>query len=116
MKLLITVIVVFIIIVYGYTFIHYKKKRRQSMDHVQEFHEKYKIKKSNINETVSDRLSSANTNTNTNADTNTNTNTNTYQSIDFIDKDEFVSDIRSEVREHSGKNNSQTVPKKKLQF
>ena len=51
MKLLITVIVVFIIIVYGYTFIHYKKKRRQSMDHVQEFHEKYKIKKSNINET-----------------------------------------------------------------
>lgn len=86
------------------------------MDHVQEFHEKYKIKKSNINETVSDRLSSANTNTNTNADTNTNTNTNTYQSIDFIDKDEFVSDIRSEVREHSGKNNSQTVPKKKLQF
>lgn len=111
MKLLITVIVVFIIIVYGYTYIHYKKKRRQSiMDHVQEFHEKYKIKKSNINETVSDRLSSANTNTNTNADTNT------YQSIDFIDKDEFVSDIRSEVREHSGKNNSQTVPKKKLQF
>lgn len=108
MKLLITVIVVFIIIVYGYTFIHYKKKRRQSMDHVQEFHEKYKIKKSNINETVSDRLSSANTNTN--ADTNT------YQSIDFIDKDEFVSDIRSEVREHSGKNNSQTVPRKKLQF
>ena len=100
MKLLITVIVVFIIIVYGYTFIHYKKKRRQSMDHVQEFHEKYKIKKSNINETVSDHLSSANTN----------------QSIDFIDKDEFVSDIRSEVREHSGKNNSQTVPKKKLQF
>ena len=78
------------------------------MDHVQEFHEKYKIKKSNINET--DRLSSANTNTN--ADTNTNT----YQSIDFIDKDEFVSDIRSEVREHSGKNKSQTVPKKKLQF
>lgn len=76
MKLLITVIVVFIIIVYGYTYIHYKKKRRQSMDHVQEFHEKYKIKKSNI----------------------------------------FVSDIRSEVREHSGKNNSQTVPKKKLQF
>ena len=112
MKLLITVIVVFIIIVYGYTFIHYKKKRRQSMDHVQEFHEKYKIKKSNINETVSDRLSSANTNTNTN----TNADTNTYQSIDFIDKDEFVSDIRSEVREHSGKNNSQTVPKKKLQF
>lgn len=112
MKLLITVIVVFIIIVYGYTYIHYKKKRRQSMDHVQEFHEKYKIKKSNINETVSDRLSSANTNTN--ADTNTNTNT--YQSIDFIDKDEFVSDIRSEVREHSGKNNSQTVTKKKLQF
>lgn len=110
MKLLITVIVVFIIIVYGYTFIHYKKKRRQSMDHVQEFHEKYKIKKSNINETVSNRLSS--TNTNTNADTNTNT----YQSIDFIDKDEFVSDIRSEVREHSEKNNSQTVPKKKLQF
>lgn len=110
MKLLITVIVVFIIIVYGYTFIHYKKKRRQSMDHVQEFHEKYKIKKSNINETISNRLSSANTN----ADTNTNTNT--YQSIDFIDKDEFVSDIRSEVREHSGKNNSQTVPKKKLQF
>lgn len=110
MKLLITVIVVFIIIVYGYTYIHYKKKSRQSMDHVQEFHEKYKIKKSNINETVSDRLSSANTN----ADTNTNTNT--YQSIDFIDKDEFVSDIRSEVREHSGKNNSQTVPKKKLQF
>lgn len=108
MKLLITVIVVFIIIVYGYTFIHYKKKRRQSMDHVQEFHEKYKIKKSNINETVSNRLSCANTNTN--ADTNT------YQSIDFIDKDEFVSDIRSEVREHSGKNNSQTVPKKKLQF
>ena len=106
MKLLITVIVVFIIIVYGYTYIHYKKKRRQSMAHVQEFHEKYKIKKSN--ETVSDRLSSANTNTN--ADTNT------YQSIDFIDKDEFVSDIRSEVREHSGKNNSQTVPKKKLQF
>ena len=52
MKLLITVIVVFIIIVYGYTYIHYKKKRRQSMDHVQEFHEKYKIKKSNINETV----------------------------------------------------------------
>ena len=50
MKLLITVIVVFIIIVYGYTYIHYKKKRRQSMDHVQEFHEKYKIKKSNINE------------------------------------------------------------------
>ena len=80
------------------------------MDHVQEFHEKYKIKKSNINETVSDRLSSANTNTN--ADTNTKT----YQSIDFIDKDEFVSDIRSEVREHSEKNNSQTVPKKKLQF
>ena len=112
MKLLITLIVVFIIIVYGYTYVHYKKKRRQSMDHVQEFHEKYKIKKSNINETVSDRLSSANTN----ADTNTNTNTNTYQSIDFIDKDEFVSDIRSEVREHSGKNNSQTVPKKKLQF
>jgi cbb3-type cytochrome oxidase subunit 3 len=110
MKLLITVIVVFIIIVYGYTFIHYKKKRRQSMDHVQEFHEKYKIKKSNINETVSNRLSSTNTNTNTNADTNT------YQSIDFVDKDEFVSDIRSEVREHSGKNNSQTVPKKKLQF
>ena len=110
MKLLITVIVVFIIIVYGYTYIHYKKKRRQSMDHVQEFHEKYKIKKSNINETVSDRLSSANTY----ADTNTNTNT--YQSIDFIDKDEFVSDIRSEVREHSGKNNSQTVPRKKLQF
>ena len=110
MKLLITVIVVFIIIVYGYTYIHYKKKRRQSMDHVQEFLEKYKIKKSNINETVSDRLSSANTN----ADTNTNTNT--YQSIDFIDKDEFVSDIRSEVREHSGKNNSQTVPRKKLQF
>lgn len=110
MKLLITVIVVFIIIVYGYTFIHYKKKRRQSMDHVQEFHEKYKIKKSNINETLSNRLSS--TNTNTNADTNTNT----YQSIDFIDKDEFVSDIRSEVREHSEKNNSQTVPKKKLQF
>jgi len=108
MKLLITVIVVFIIIVYGYTFIHYKKKRRQSMDHVQEFHEKYKIKKSNINETVSNRLSS--TNTNTNADTNT------YQSIDFVDKDEFVSDIRSKVREHSGKNNSQTVPKKKLQF
>ena len=31
-------------------------------------------------------------------------------------KDEFVSDIRSEVREHSGKNDSQTVPKKKLQF
>lgn len=114
MKLLITVIVVFIIIVYGYTFIHYKKKRRQSMDHVQEFHEKYKIKKSNINETVSDRLSSANTNADTN--TNTNTNTNTYQSIDFIDKDEFVSDIRSDVREHSGKNNSQTVPRKKLQF
>ena len=84
------------------------------MDHVQEFHEKYKIIKSNINETVSDRLSSANTNTNTN--TNTNADTNTYQSIDFIDKDEFVSDIRSEVREHSGKNNSQTVPKKKLQF
>lgn len=112
MKLLITVIVVFIIIVYGYTYIHYKKKRRQSMDHVQEFHEKYKIKKSNINETVSDRLSSANTNTNTN----TNADTNTYQSIDFIDKDEFVSDIRSEVREHSEKNNSQTVPKKKLQF
>ena len=110
MKLLITVIVVFIIIVYGYTYIHSKKKRRQSMDHVQEFHEKYKIKKSNINETVSDRLSSANTHTN--ADTNTNT----YQSIDFIDKDEFVSDIRSEVREHSEKNNSQTVPKKKLQF
>ena len=108
MKLLITVIVVFIIIAYGYTYIHYKKKRRQSTDHVQEFHEKYKIKKSNINETVSDRLSSANTNTN--ADTNT------YQSIDFIDKDEFVSDIRSEVREHSEKNNSQTVPKKKLQF
>lgn len=112
MKLLITVIVVFIIIVYGYTYIHYKKKRRQSMDHVQEFHEKYKIKKSNINETVSDRLSSANTNTNADTDTNTNT----YQSIDFIDKDEFVSDIRSEVREHSGKNNSQTVPRKKLQF
>ena len=108
MKLLITVIVVFIIIVYGYTFIHYKKKRRQSMDHVQEFHEKYKIKKSNINETVSNRLSSTNTNTNTNADTNT------YQSIDFVDKDEFVSDIRSEVREHSGKNNSQTVPKKRF--
>ena len=110
MKLLITVIVVFIIIVYGYTYIHYKKKRRQSMDHVQEFHEKYKIKKSNINETVSDRLSSANTNTNTNADTNT------YQSLDFREKDEFVSDIRSDVREHSEKNNSQTVPKKKLQF
>ena len=47
------------------------------MDHVQEFHEKYKIKKSNINETVSDRLSSANTNTNTdNNNQNTNTNNN----------------------------------------
>lgn len=108
MKLLITVIVVFIITVYGYTYIHYKKKRRQSMDHVQEFHEKYKIKKSNINETVSDRLSSANTNTN--ADTNT------YQSIDFIDRDEFVSDIQSEIREQAGRNNPQVVPKKKLQF
>ena len=115
MKLLITVIVVFIIIVYGYTYIHYKNKRRQSMDHVQEFHEKYKIKKSNINETVSDRLSSAQEALET-ANTNTNADTNTYQSIDFIDKDEFVSDIRSEVREHSEKNNSQTVPRKKLQF
>ena len=54
MKLLITVIVVFIITVYGYTYIHYKKKRTQSMDHVQEFHEKYKNKKPNINEAASE--------------------------------------------------------------
>ena len=107
MKLLITVIVVFLIIVYGYTYIRYKKKRRQSMDHVQEFHEKYNNKRSVRNEAaVDDHLSSVNTNIDANA----------YQPIDFMDKDEFVSDIQSEVREQAGKNNLKTVPKKKLQF
>lgn len=111
MKLLITVIVVFIIIVYGYTYIRYKKKRRQSMNHVQEFHEKYKNKKSNINKAASDHQLFANTNTNTDIDTDS------YQPIDFMDKDEFVSDIQSEIREQAGKyNNAQTVSKKKLQF
>lgn len=111
MKLLITVIVVFLIIVYGYTYIRYKKKRRQSMNHVQEFHEKYKNKKSNINKATSDHQLFANTNTNTDIDTDS------YQPIDFMDKDEFVSDIQSEIREQTGKyNNAQTVSKKKLQF
>lgn len=108
MKLLITVIVVFLIIVYGYTYIRYKKKRRQSMNHVQEFHEKYKNKKSNINKVASDQQLSANTNTDIDTDS--------YQPIDFMDKDEFVSDIQSEVREQAGKYNAQTVSKKKLQF
>lgn len=107
MKLLITVIVVFLIIVYGYTYIRYKKKRRQSMNHVQEFHEKYKNKKSNINKAASNHQLSANTNTD---------DTDSYQPIDFMDKDEFVSDIQSEVREQAGKYNAQTVSKKKLQF
>lgn len=109
MKLLITVIVVFLIIVYGYTYIRYKKKRRQSMNHVQEFHEKYKNKKSNINKAASDHQLFANTNTDIDTDS--------YQPIDFMDKDEFVSDIQSEIREQAGKyNNAQTVSKKKLQF
>ncbi len=107
MKLLITVIVVFLIIVYGYTYIRYKKKRRQSTtDHVHEFHEKYKNKKSNINKAASDHQLSANTDIDTD----------TYQPIDFMDKDEFVSDIQSEVREQAEKYNTQTVSKKKLQF
>lgn len=93
MKLLITVIVVFLIIMYGYAYIRYKKKRRQPMDHVQEFHEKYKDHSVCVN-----------------------TDANTYQPIDFMDKDEFVSDIQSEVREQTGTNSPQTVPKKKLQF
>lgn len=107
MKLLITVIVVFLIIVYGYTYIRYKKKRRQSTtDHVHEFHEKYNNKKSNINKAASDHQLSANTDIDTDI----------YQPIDFMDKDEFVSDIQSEVREQAGKYNTQTVSKKKLQF
>lgn len=105
MKLLVTIIVVFLIIVYGYTYIRYKKKRRQSMDHVQEFHEKYNNKRSSENKAVADDHPSS-----------TNTNANAYQPIDFMDKDEFVSDIQSEVCKQSGKNNFQTVPKKKLQF
>ena len=105
MKLLITVIVVFLIIMYGYTYIRYKKKRRQSMDHVQEFHEKYNKKRSTGNEAASDDRPSS-----------TNTDTNAYKPIDFMDKDEFVSDIQSEVREQARKNNPQTVPKKKLLF
>lgn len=109
MKLLITVIVVFLIIVYGYTYIRYKKKRRQSTtDHVHEFHEKYKNKKSNINKAASDHQLSANTTLNSDTDT--------YQPIDFLDRDEFVSDIQSEIREQAGRNNPQVVPKKKLQF
>ena len=108
MKLLITVIVVFLIIVYGYTYIRYKKKRTQSMEHVQEFHEKYKNKKPNINEAASDHQLSANTTLNSDTDT--------YQPIDFLDRDEFVSDIQSEIREQAGRNNPQVVPKKKLQF
>ena len=80
------------------------------MDHVQEFHEKYKNKKSNINKAASDHQLSANTNTTADIDTDT------YQPIDFMDKDEFVSDIQSEVREQAGKYNTQTVSKKKLQF
>lgn len=104
MKLLITVIVVFLIIMYGYAYIRYKKKRRQPMDHVQEFHEKYKNKKPNKIEMTSDHSVCVNTDANT------------YQPIDFMDKDEFVSDIQSEVREQTGTNSPQTVPKKKLQF
>lgn len=110
MKLLITVIVVFLIIVYGYTYIRYKQKRRQSIDHVQEFHEKYKNKKSNINKAVSNHQLSPNTNINADIDTDL------YLPIDFMDKDEFVSDIQSEIHEQAGKYNVQTVPKKKLQF
>ena len=106
MKLLITVIVVFLIIVYGYTYIRYKKKRRQSIDHVQEFHEKYKNKKANIKEAASDRQLSANTNADTDI----------YEPIDFMDRDEFISDIQSEVRKQAGKHDIQTVSKKKLQF
>ena len=105
MKLLITIIVVFLIIMYGYTYIRYKKKSRQSMDHVQEFHEKYNNKRSTGNEAASDDHPSS-----TNADANV------YQPVDFMDKDEFVSDIQSEVREQAGRNNPQTVSKKKLQF
>ncbi len=105
MKLLITVIVVFLIIVYGYTYIRYKKKRRQSMDHVKEFHEKYNNKRSTGNKAVADVHPSS-----------TNTDASTYQPIDFMDKDEFVSDIQSEVCKQSGNYSFQTVPKKKLQF
>lgn len=79
------------------------------MNHVQEFHEKYKNKKSNINKATSDHQLFANTYTDIDTDS--------YQPIDFMDKDEFVSDIQSEIREQAGKyNNAQTVSKKKLQF
>ena len=79
------------------------------MNHVQEFHKKYKNKKSNINKATSDHQLFANTNTDIDTDS--------YQPIDFMDKDEFVSDNQSEIREQAGKyNNAQTVSKKKLQF
>ena len=79
------------------------------MNHVQEFHEKYKNKKSNINNATSEHQLFANRNTDIDTDS--------YQPIDFMDKDEFVSAIQSEIREQAGKyNNAQTVSKKKLQF
>ena len=80
MKLLIICIIVFLIIVYGYTFIRIKKRRRSnaSMNHIKEFHDKYHPELSN------------------------NYLTNSKPSVmDFVDKNEFVADIQKEVHDNT---------------
>ena len=106
MKLLITVIVVFLIIVYGYTYIRYKKRRRQMItNHVKEFHDKYQ--KSGLHQC-----------TNTSNDTQA-INANAFQPIDFMDKDALAATdsprIETEVSKTSKTNRPETS-KKKLQF
>lgn len=105
MKLLITVIVVFLIIVYGYTYIRYKKRRKQMItDHVKEFHDKYQ--KSGLHQC-----------TNSSNDTQA-VNANAFQPIDFMDKDALAAtDSRTETEvSKTAKTNRPGTSKKKLQF
>lgn len=89
MKILIFLIIVFLVIVYLFTYIRYKRMKRKKIDAVQAFHDTY------------DDVCHA-----------TDTQSAITGCVDFIDKEEFISEIQAEIRESNCTSNKKAVQKK----
>lgn len=89
MKILIFLIIVFLVIVYLFTYIRYKRMRRKKIDAVQSFHDTYDDACH-----ATDRPS-ANTGC-----------------VDFVDKEEFISEIQAEICENNQPSRKTIVPRK----
>lgn len=91
MKILIFLIIVFIVIVYLFSYIRYKKLRRKKIDTVQSFHDTY----DNVYHATDKQKQPAN-----------------IGCVDFIDKEDFISDIQAEIKESNHSTGKPTVSKK----